>query len=603
VINVLAVLVVWGALISIWRPSRVSALAALAVLVSQQSLVYLSSMSRPASFCLFYWALALGTIAVARRVRVPVWRVVIFAVSAVLAGLCFLTKIQSLLYVLVLPLFMTVRSPVDTESKRSALDSPDRRHALAASIVGAVLFFGLLAVVRSVDMPDFHGFYATGYGCTTRLKVLCAAVVALLAVNCWHALGASRRRAYPAVFYWYSIALPGLMLAFPVCILLGDDLSEGCRYMLWAAKVSLMRQDYSGYTGLSGIVRKLIAEGVFLWPLLAGHVVVVGAAVWLWLRRRERRWAELFPIVALSGAAFLNLGMATRCTLRDVGWMEFLLNVTTVAGVFYCGRALRNRPALRRLPVGIVLTVVFLFNIGASCRMFRRIDANYNVYGWDPLYWCRGYYVGRSHEEFDSIMRARYGVDTGTILEEIPVHAGRALRQALRYARDERWAGFVFPTVTPSVRTIGPLAADLPVWCSRTEWVVESVDGPVLNGPVVVDPLACRRRSSGLLHREFVVKPSEWFRKLKQGDPANVCAVLPRRDTRVYVLVEKTRVRPFCELAGFASGESDVRLRVTLRNGAARRILHGIEIEEYAEIPWSALGRDACFVLESCWMR
>ncbi len=602
VANMLAVLLAWTALVALWRPSRWLALAALAVLVSQQSLVYLSSMSRPATFCLLFWSASLALLATARRVRVLRWRVVLFILSAALGGMCFLTKIQSLLYVLALPLFMVVKSPSDAGANDTAAAVPGRRQALIGSVIGAVLFFGLLGFLCRLDMPDFHGFYATAYGSTTRLKLLCAATGGLLLLNTWYNLPRARRLPYPAFLYWYSLALPGLLLALPLCGLLAGDAAEGARYVLWVAKVSLMRQDYSGYTGIAGIVKKLVAEGVFLWPAFLAHAMAVVTAAVLWIRGKARRPADFFPLVALSGAAVLNLGLATRCALRDVVWMEFLPNVTTVGCLFYCAHMLRERRVIRCLLVGVVFLALFSFNLRASHRMVRRIDANYNVYGWDPLHWCRRFYSGRSQDVFHDIMFKRYGVTKAMGIQDMPPSVRAALRHALHHGQDEQWVRFVFPTLKADVRTIGVFAEGSPVWCSRPEWVLRDPDTAAPPpGSVVLDPFACVRRSTGLLHRHEVIEHSEWFNKLKRdGSTANVLAVLPRADTRVHLFVERDRVVSLAALDGIElEGIGAVWPCVTVWNGESDKMLHAVHITSYVEIPWSELGHDAFFVLES----
>src|SRR5207237_2871360 len=178
---------------------------------------------------------------------------------------------------------------------------------------------------------------------------------------------------------------------------------------------------------------------------------------------------------AASGVAFVNLVLGTRFILRDTLWVEVLF---TFLGLAYFALLLSRAERFRRLFAlggGAALAALIAANAAHSQVMLKRIDANYNHYGWQEERWEEEVYHG-NQRLYTKLMTGRYG--------------GDSLRPALRRSRDHRTvrndAEFVFPNLRPTHREIGLAWEGMPVWTRDRGYRIAALP-EALRGAIVVD--------------------------------------------------------------------------------------------------------------------
>jgi len=216
----------------------------LAVLGMQESLTYHSSMVRVEFYSVFYWSVAVLTMAMAVKSTDKAQRWGMLLVTGLLLGLCFQTKVQSLCYLLVLlPLFVILFT--FQEHHRQNRWNIARRSAyclLVVSTVNVVAFLALAVASYMTDLPDkTSGWTPTSLGFTPLAKLLSLALLSLFLCQLFLCLTNRVSSNIFAYSSFFSVLALGFILSFTFHFLLYFDAALSLNYTLYDFKMMFLR--------------------------------------------------------------------------------------------------------------------------------------------------------------------------------------------------------------------------------------------------------------------------------------------------------------------------------------------------------------------------
>ncbi|MBN2308513.1 MAG: hypothetical protein JXR94_06050 [Candidatus Hydrogenedentes bacterium] len=566
-------LLLWSALVVVFRPSRAWCLLILAALGTQQSLLYHASMIRSEFFGVLYWAAALWAVALAVRMGRPGARLAWLFLAGSMIGLCFLSKIQLLFLLPVIPGLLLFARPELIPGFRQHGEGapPSRRRALAAaalSLVNAGVFLNLLmAALATPREVGVFTFFALETGPTHVLLLVLLAMAGLIVLQSIVAWRPQAAAAWFAPSLYATLMTSGFVASFAAHFLCYADPAKSWTYLSY---------DFSFLFLIPGLYRFASREfGERLADLAlqirynpAVFGVHLAALALLILSGRSRADAKARTVaVAMSALAALNALFAARFYLRDLLLVEVMTNLLTCC---YLLAAVRTAGRARRAAGMALLAVLFLFNVNAGRRMIDRLDAECNQYGWRDSYWSEVVF-GRD-DEYTQFMRARY-----------PDGFEIALEHANRFRDTRRLARFVLKNRHVSQRHIGVVAGGFPVWTDAMDWRIASYPER-LAGAVLVDSAAAPPRSWGLLHREHVIEPSWHLDKFTPDGGQEAMAVLSRLDIEVIVFVAEPDLGLLHGPQFEPTGEI-----IRLARDGEQLGLSGVRVKAYAEVPVNEL--------------
>ena len=572
-----AVLLLWGALVIVFRPAPVWRVLLLVTLGTQASFLFHAALVRSSLYAVFFWSAAMCLAALAAMSGRPRPRTVWLLLAGVAMGLSVMAKIQAVFYVAAVPLvYLLARSEPedDTQDTGAARSSSGAPRAVCASSLGlAVAVALLLFAAYRTPVPQGVSRWNSAFGVTPQGAALLVGALALAAGQ----LVLARRKATEGYAFQVSAVLTAMLLGFVVSFalvfLVFRDPAQSFRYLCLTVKMLFLRQmhdaaaDYGA--GPLGVAKLFVLNA----PV---PFVVHGLCIALLLFRglRSPRLRRAFWAPALSALAGLAVVLGARAILRDLIWVETLLNFLSLTYLLLVLRDLDRPSRMRWLwPVSAMVVALALSNVVANAGMPARIDANYNNYGWQDDPWLTNVYR-HNQTRYGDIMAARYA--TGRDV---------AKRQATRHREIRRAVRYVFQNQRVTHRNIGTVAEGFPVWTEALEWRISAFPEP-LREAIVVDNGAVALRRRFLFRSDKVQGTSEDINKVKRVDRANHLAVLGRADLRILLFVHE-------EDAPGLAGDKLVPCddRITVSNGEETATLVAFEAFSYVEVPVGVLER------------
>ena len=578
-------LALWGAICLLLRPSRLWSLFLLVMLGTQESLVYHSAMVRTEFYSMLFWSGGILVLSIALHARS--WQRVSMHLffAGILMGLCFLTKLQALFYVGTFPLFLLLGLSCVSEKPVEARRWPV--FTMGASLFNALFFSALLLAAAAATLPEGMGvfYYEAGeLDLAPYALVLLVVLWALFAAQC---ILHRRSQTMSASFRNLGLmtyVLSGFHFAFLLHFLMFPDPGRSLDYLLYDSKMLFFRGTYLDTASLSGYVSNLKSLFLYNPTVVLSHVasllLLIAGYFGRFISLSKR---QLLFLGLLSGVALVQLALGTRWILRDVLFLEILLNTLTL---IYLTLALTRAARWPRFvatlsAVGLLLLVGSNLQHGAS--MTSRIDANFTHYGWWESRWFTSVYRA-NHLKYRDLMERHYrGADAVAVMA--------ARRQARRHREIRRTASFVFKNQTITLRNIGVLWEGLPVWVAEPDWILERVPEDLRNA-IVVDSPSIQTGRRYAFQEDAVTTHSESMDKLTRASPGHL-VVLKRRDLRIYLFAPTENLH---NLKGPHFSRDRART-VTLKNGERTLELDGIEIANYVELPLEALGHRFFFVI------
>jgi hypothetical protein len=594
------VLMLWTALCLTFKvPSRYGFLFLL-LLGSQESLTYHAAPTRSELSSVFFWSAATRAAAAAATTpRTPVRALGVLGVGLLL-GLSFLAKVQALLYLAATICIVLLFISLADEERRPPAVSRRRLYALTSlSVLNILCFTGLTIVAFRTHIPDGIMMFASadaimsfrsqipggvftfayGYGITAPAVGVALGLLGLLLVL----LRALTRNDVPReglrVAALMTVLAAGFFLSFGLHFLLLSDRAVSWTYLVYDFKVLFFRHTYliAVQPSWATTAADFFTHNPLLY--LAHLALLVTLAVGRSRNAIRVSLAQLLLCAAATALALVNLRVGVRFVLRDAIWAEMLVNFLSLAYfAIIVTRARQHRARLSAAGATLIAALVAVNGI-LSQTMLKRIDANYNQYGWRPEQLAAEVFNGNQHR-YTAILDTKYDEDTRAV----------ALRAATDHAAIRRTVEFVFPAQSPNHRYIGMAVEKLPVWTRYPNYKIAELP-PSLKGAIVVD--ASSLPIHGRLYQEKLVRePSEYLDKFKASASTDVLPVLTRHDLRILMFV---RGDDFLTLQG--TFVKPTPFTIALRSESETLEMKGLEITNYSELPVRNFAHNYFFVL------
>lgn len=531
------VLVLWVALRRLLRPRPLADLALLALLASQDGLLYQAGLVRSELYSVFFWSSALALIVRAVDERAQRGRAVLLVAAGILLGVCYLTKLQAMFLVASGPL-LVVSASDRAGGIDAVLGARTEREARLASIVGCIallLFVALLLAAGLTPDPPREAylmftnswplrFSATGFAALAVYLAVAGLLVALVRRGRWAGPLFAFLRAS-------ALLLLGFVLAFALHLLPFGWSSTGIRYLVFDAKMLFFRSSLTiMQVGAGGPLEQLwgqIGWDPALFTLIA---FVIGAAlVQVWRARHGgASIANALALVGLGVLALANAAIAVRYNLRDLLWTQVLGLVAILAAV----PTLFAR-GVKRLVALALLAMVLAGQLAHDRDMVSRLETNFNLTGFRADRWFSGLtalVTAGDHLRYTAIMQQHYGAP-GSPIQDV------ALRAAQRYAESRRISDYVLQQNGIDLRRIGVLSEGFPLWVGQVQQSRIEELPEALREAIVVDPTGVAGRGVRFVP-QLVREQSGVREKLAGSGAPGSLALLPRPDLRVFLFYE-----------------------------------------------------------------
>lgn len=578
----------WSALQKAFKPRLFWALAAALFLGLEQGLLYQAALIHSEQYSLLYWGAACLLAVLAGRGRDRL-RLLWLGLCGLFLGLAYITKVQLGTYLVAAPLLFILPGALRGESWNQTLPTPGRGQALAglaAALVALLVTAGLSWLAWREPIPEGMGtfLFDLTIQISPPLLALLAFLTLLVLLDLWALFHpAPRLQPVPTLAVYASILLLGFSAAFFCHFLMGLEPAPAWQYLLLDFKMAFLRVGFM-LDPLADRIKLL----VFLWPSVLANLVSLVLLAWCARRRLNPTLSRVFWLaLALSLLAYAHPLILDRCFLRDLIWAEHLMNFTTLISLL----TLAGQAWPSRVWSGTLAAMTLLMLVGgalAACQMPARLDAIYNLYGWNPARFMKGVFA-YNQPRWEKITRGHYG---SALQAAAWGPAGAQAAQARQVAST---VAYVLPTLGPDLRRTGVVAQGAPVSLARRGLVLEQVPCSLAGG-ILVDPAGAELNPSRRLKARYVRRLSEELDKLAApGGPA-LLAVLPRPDLRVFLFAPAGRrqVPQALNQAGLAD-RPGASLTVSGPKGRAQ-VYQGYELEQYCELPPALLGQD-CFVV------
>ncbi len=554
----------WGA-IAIQMQSNFARLVAFLVLATQSSLIYHTSMIRTELYAIFYWSAAVLAVSFASITDSHKKRVVGLTLAGIFAGLTYLSKVQALFYVAIIPfLFVFLYESNHEISVENVKVQPKvlKRVSLFNFLITIFLLVG--ARFRQADGQTFTNSYE--FNVFGMFFILIAAGLLLHERM-------NRLKRYGINLSVMHLFLLGFNLAFFIHFFAFLNPATSYKYMLMDAKMLFFRTSYyegfSGFRLMANFIQKLVRGVVENWPA----VLLVLSMCFLWLRQ-QRKSRCLSTIVLISVALSIsNISVGARGVLRDILWCEVM---PIFLGLVILATLLRKITSVNRVTVALmasVLLITVVSNARYSFAMPKKIDANFNLYGWQQSHSFDAVFAW-SQLEFANLMVSKYHRDRAQIAE--------AAKFSLDYLRHYRDAEFTFPNQRISLRDITQVNEGFSVW-KDSDAVIKAVP-EAFRGAVLVDNWSLPTSDLFFDPVKMDNQNDSWGKVSRKNKP-NTIALITRSDLDVYFFTRRN---------GTVASDSPV---ITVMENNVPTKYQGILIKNYQEIDRSKYRSPGFFVI------
>lgn len=583
------VLLLWASLRVMFRPGLVLGLLALGVLGLEQSQIYQAALARTELYSLLFWAGSVLLLVLAGRAADktrPAW----LALAGLLMGLTLLTKVQSAFYLAAAPLFFLLAGLLQNGGWHKLLPAPSRRAAwlaLALAWFNLALFSLLLWRALPIPIPEGMGAFMFRFevGLTKRALLVLALLAGLAIYQLIGLLINKTDSPYYGAASLLSWLLLGFMAAFGLHFLVLSDPGQAWRWLLLDFKMTFLREGFQ-----LALLKYRMDLFAYCWLTISVHLAALGLLAWAASRRFNRALNSILVLaLLLSALALAGVLFSDRFILRDLIWVETMLNFLSLAYLLTLARFMGHRRAWR-LTAGALAGVLLVGGLVGSLSMPARIDANVNKYGWSPQRYFHGVF-GANHRLFDELMRSRYGgqnLPASWAFKELGA-------QAYRHAEIRGITGFVFRNLPLNLTRVGAVLPGQPVWTSLPQARIKRAPQE-MSRALLLDPLGLTPGDYGFLNQELIWEHSEYLDKTAPAPSRPALAILPRGDLRVYLFVEPGRLPSLRRALG--PGGAKQRPLIQISDGEKTLDFVGLELTRYTVLPLRRLGPKYFFVIQ-----
>lgn len=551
----------------------------------QESFTYHSTLIRTELYSAFYWSCAVLTLSLPARYRHGPARRLQLVAAGLLLGLAFLTKVQSLTYVVaavLLALAPLFAHPSEDQQPPPPATPAGRNAVLALGLLTLAAFAAIGIMAQLAVVPPGVPTWARAFRPNTLAYVLYAGLAAIAAGSAF-----TLKRGSPAWLGHLTASLTlltfGVLLATGLHFVLFRDPGVAWNYLLLDFKMIFLRKTelFEVRNVGSGLSELIIYFQHNPTTLLVHAVLLVGSLVawrrgWLRLGRTELSLWILVSLIAVANVAF-----GTRFLLRDTLWRETLVNFASLAWfALLLTRSVRHRDLLRYAGFAL-LSLLLLGNVKHSLQTIDRADTNHNLYGWRIDRWFVGTFGGNNMKYSDLVFRRYDSASRSAAMAAVRDH--RVIRQTV---------DFVFKNQRVDHRSIGLLSEGFSTWSGDLDFRLTSVPQQ-LRGSILVDAARVPANRGLLLSEERVSVEEEYLEKLKPT-ASNRIALLTRADLGIFVFVPASAVG---QLRSRQLVETP--FRALLKKGAGVVELQALEVKSYVELPPERLGPFSFVVIHS----
>jgi hypothetical protein len=569
----------------IFRMSRWWVLFFVVFLGVQESLTYHSSMVRSELYSVFYWCGAVLTMAAAVKTSGPVKRYAGLLATGVLLGLCFLSKVQSLFYLVTAPVLLLLMFSFSEDSQkkgRRGSTSKDAFRVLAVSLFNVVAFVLLCIFSYSTPIPQGVPTWAVAFLVTPTAALFFLVLLSLFLCQLYLHLTNKVSSDVFKFSSFFSVIGAGFILSFALLFLFYSDAALSLQYILLNFKIAFLRVPEPQFVVSPSLyIPDFLLHVRYNPTLFIVHIALISLLVFGHLRgfvRITKYQAALCLVVTCL--AFVSVAVVTRVRPRDILWKEVLLNFLNL---FYfailVNRADRNQLTLTRVGGGLLI-LLLLVNLSHTYYMPKRIDAHYTQYGWraDRFF---GTTYGGNQLKYSRIMRERYNNTTAWVAET----------QAVDHRRIRRAVDFVFKNQVVTHRNIGVVFEGFSAWGADLDYKITEVP-PALRAAILVDNASVELKNKTFFKEEYVRKQSEYMDKFKKPSSSGLMSVLTRPDLKIFLFVYAN------DVSHLVSKEIvQTPYKIVLQNTGQTIELQGLEIKNYCEIPLDKIGQKFFFVI------
>ncbi len=581
------VLILWLIMRVQFKISTLISSLTIAIIGFQAGMLYHSSMIRTELYSMFFWCCA-ALMWVFTVKSVSFLRGIVLALlSGIFLGLAYQTKLQSFFYVAAMPFLGLIVQDLKNHPVGTALSKPRWGWcAVALGVLNLVLFGVLLYYAYSITIPEGIPTFSKTHELTTVAYFLITALILKLGWLIYYVVKKKGPSVLGVMLALLTLLFSGFLLSFIFHLTMYSDFLQGCRHLLYSVKMLFIRGRYYHVNTkeLFGIERYL---RIFLLnpPMFIANFLPFCLLVRAGFKKKLRvSPPQAIGIISVYVLAYVNLAMGTRFILRDLLWLETILNLITlyivyamISGLFFdCSRKMR---------IGLVclLLMVGVYNVRTAAFMPRRINANYNLYGWRQDRWFRQVY-GRNHLLYMEVMNARYP-------------SSRMRNMAQQYAPYhqviKRIVSFVFPNQNVTLEHVGIASVDARVSTLDDRRI--SYLSKELDGGIIVDNVAVPTLAGATPNAKYVLKKSEYLDKFVAGK-SDAISVLPRGDLSVYFVFPDYQKETVLKIWGNGAvlSKSTVNLKVANEEVVCSAVL----ISSYGELPVKEFGQNAFFIIK-----
>ena len=554
------------------------AVLGLAVIGTSEAFAYHASMIRTEMYSVFFWASAVLTIIAAVRSVKAKNAILLYIISGLFLGLSFTTKVQSLFYLVatgLLVLFLNSIYSKEPYANNSRLIKS--KWPMWAGLFNCIVFVILTAAAYGQEIPGGVPTWARGFG-ITPLWILF--FVTLFELFVWQAVLTMGERRYE----WYTTASTlnyiafGFILSFFLHFAVYKNLGLGWQYLLLDYKMIFLRDTVMFSLNDPGIYLRDFILYVKYNPVMFAALCVLNVIVASQYYNKRIKRKELVLALLITTVLLVNILIGTRYILRDILWKEIMVDFWILFLTAYVLKNSSGRGLVKF--VFITASVLLVSNISHSLVMPKRIDANYNLYGWQQEKFFGEVYRG-NQKLFSEIIKANYNNKT----------LGEARKQVEDYKKIRRTAEFVFINQGITLRNIGIAGEGFKICATDPAWRIESVP-QALSGAILVDS-SNTKRNGRLLKEEYVTQNHEYMDKFEDKHlRQDEIAVLGRSDLAIFLFAPEGNIN------GLVSYNIiKTTYKITAVKGNEKMEFTGAEVKNYASIPLKMLGAKYFFVL------
>jgi len=564
---------------------RVFLLLAIIFLGTQESLTYQSAMIRTELWSVFFWSAALLSAVISAKSTKNITRFLALFITGIFAGLSFLTKVQSLIYIIALVCVFVLVHLFNEGSQERDSNEPISKYIYCVpvlSLANMLIFFFVGLGANAVEVPGNIPTWSSNYAVTKIAVLFFSTLTGLFLIQLFGVLSKKVHSSLFKISCAFSVIAFGFLLAFGLHFLVYSDMSMSLFYMLLNFKMTFLRvsyvfefKDFGSYFS-DFLLFLRYNPAVFIVNVLLLSLLIIG----YFLRIVRITKGQILLCLFINVLALINILIATRFSLRDLLWKEVLINfVNLLYFAILLTRTTRHKPVFLSI-AGVLLVALTLVNFAHSKNVPDRIDANYNHYGWRSDKWLTGHYKN-NQRNYKRVMVQNYTND----------NIGIAMQKARQHRQIKRTVRFVFKNQALTHRNIGIAFEGFGVWASSGDYRIAKMPAD-LRGAILVDNGSVETERSTFFESEYVLEQSEYLDKFQEPSSKNQLSILSRRDLRIFLFVSGDDATNLT-----AVGLTPTAYTIIVKNADQSVRLNGLEVNNYCQLPLDKITQKFFFVI------